>query len=283
MSGPEPFAVLSSAPEETQGAEGLGWRLEVHVPLGTPLCDGHFPGRPIVPGVAHLAFVARALTDQAGTPVALAGLHGLRLRRPVQPGDTLEIRLRPAGADGAVRFEVRRGGEAVSDGRVRTTASAASPLPEGERTATDETEVQEARAAWPPIETLLPHRGAMRLVQQVLRTNPDGVLCRCLVPHTNPLVADDGSAPLYLGLEAAAQAAAIHEALHRPPGGGPRIGYLVGVREAVFFAPRLAAETPFLVEVTATGSAAPLAIYTARIGPAAAPLATATLSTYVPE
>jgi 3-hydroxymyristoyl/3-hydroxydecanoyl-(acyl carrier protein) dehydratase len=122
MPAPEPglnagFEILRSQ------ADGAGWALAARVPAESRLFLGHFPGRPIVPGVALLALVARAAADWRGEDGEILGLRGLKLRRPVGPGETLALRLaaRPdAGAE--IAFELRRGegdGEAVATGHAR--------------------------------------------------------------------------------------------------------------------------------------------------------------------
>jgi len=132
MPRPEPrseigFEILRSA------ADGDGWALAARVPEDSPLVAGHFPGRPIVPGVALLALVARALHDWRGGEGEMLGLRGLKLRRPVGPGDTLALRLGAQAARGAadepapaeVAFELRRddrAGEAVATGSARVGA-----------------------------------------------------------------------------------------------------------------------------------------------------------------
>ena len=115
MPRPEPagYEVLGSAP----APEGDGWRLSVRIPESSPLFAGHFPGHPILPGVAHLGLVARALADWQGGKVALAGVRGWKLRQPVKPGETLEVRVTRAG-DGGMGFVLERAGEAVSRGTV---------------------------------------------------------------------------------------------------------------------------------------------------------------------
>ena len=119
------FEVLRSAP-----GEAGGWELAARVPPESRLFLGHFPGRPIVPGVALLALVARAAADWRGAAGALLGVRGLKLRRPVGPGEALALRLGPgtpasAPPDGAgeeIAFELRRAEgnrEAIATGRVR--------------------------------------------------------------------------------------------------------------------------------------------------------------------
>jgi predicted hotdog family 3-hydroxylacyl-ACP dehydratase len=68
-----------------------------------------------------------------------------------------------------------------------------------------------------------------------------------------------------VGLEVGAQAAAALQALMRPPGaGGPRIGYLVGVR-AARLAARIEAGRDLRVVAVPTGGAGALAIYEVEV------------------
>jgi 3-hydroxyacyl-[acyl-carrier-protein] dehydratase len=62
--------------------------------------QGHFPGRPIMPGVLMVEALAQAgcvgvlsHDDFAGKLAVFAGLDGVRFRRLVIPGDTLELEL----------------------------------------------------------------------------------------------------------------------------------------------------------------------------------------------
>ena len=83
-------------------------------------------------------------------------------------------------------------------------------------------------------------------------------------------------------------AAAVLEAQAREGDGGegeergPRIGYLVGLRDAVFSTPHLPAGTPFHVRVASEGAAPPLSVYTARIEAGEELVAEGTISTYLP-
>ncbi|MCA9568472.1 MAG: 3-hydroxyacyl-ACP dehydratase FabZ [Myxococcales bacterium] len=61
-------------------------------------CAGHFPGRPILPGVLMAEALAQTaallFTSQegkAGATVYLVGMEKMRFRRMVQPGDVLEL------------------------------------------------------------------------------------------------------------------------------------------------------------------------------------------------
>jgi 3-hydroxyacyl-[acyl-carrier-protein] dehydratase len=61
---------------------------------------GHFPGRPIMPGVLMVEALAQAgcvgvlsHDDFKDRLAVFAGLEGVRFRRLVEPGDTLELEL----------------------------------------------------------------------------------------------------------------------------------------------------------------------------------------------
>jgi 3-hydroxymyristoyl/3-hydroxydecanoyl-(acyl carrier protein) dehydratase len=131
MSPPEAalpgYEVLGSGPassdQTSEKTNGDGWLLAVRIPEASPLFAGHFPGHPILPGVAQLALVTRALHDWRGPGMAVSGVRSLKLRRPVGPGDTLTVRL--SAGDGAVGFIIERGSEMVSRGTVLTREAAA--------------------------------------------------------------------------------------------------------------------------------------------------------------
>lgn len=230
--------------------------LIVEIPASSPWFEGHFPGHPILPGVAQLALVESAL----GTP--LAEVRAVKLRRPVGPGEVLELSLGDPDGEGWTRFELRREGEAVSSGSVRTAPSTSPPdLPHP--------------GSFSPVGDLLPHAPPARLVRGTVETSPEGITVVAEVPPGHPLVTD-GLASALLGIEAAAQAAAVLEALQRTDGDpGPRIGYLVGIREARLLG-TIPAGRPFRATARLQGGAFPLSIYEIRVEG----IVTGTVSTY---
>ena len=81
---------------------------------------GHFPGRPIMPGVliveamAQTGAVAVLCSEENRGRLALfAGIDGVRFKRIVEPGDELE---RVRGPIGKGRAEARVGGELAARG-----------------------------------------------------------------------------------------------------------------------------------------------------------------------
>jgi 3-hydroxymyristoyl/3-hydroxydecanoyl-(acyl carrier protein) dehydratase len=103
--------------DEAGGADGVR-RFRVTVPEESCCFEGHFPGRPVLPGIAHLAIVARAIALCEQGDAALYGVRSVRLRSTVRPGDRLELDIRSSAEDGTARFELRRGTETVSSGTV---------------------------------------------------------------------------------------------------------------------------------------------------------------------
>ena len=97
------------------------YRARLQVAPESPFLVGHFPGHPVLPGIAHLALAldgARALT---GREVTLSSLRGVRFRRAVRPGDTIDLAVSSSDAAGSFRFEVQLAGAVASSGAIEVT------------------------------------------------------------------------------------------------------------------------------------------------------------------
>jgi len=83
--------------------------------------SGHFPGEPILPGIAILSMVAEAFRRQGsekGGRITIKGIRKVRFRRPVRPDETLSISVSSATADNghAYPFKVAVKGHPVCTG-----------------------------------------------------------------------------------------------------------------------------------------------------------------------
>ena len=88
--------------------------------------SGHFPGRPIMPGVLIVEAMAQtgavavlSQEENRGRLALFAGIDGVRFKRVVEPGDELELTCdleRMRGPIGKGRAEARVGGELAARG-----------------------------------------------------------------------------------------------------------------------------------------------------------------------
>lgn len=227
----------------------------IEVPAGGRLFEGHFPGRPILPGVAQIGLVLAAMSAGRGPWPELSEIISMRLRRLVGPGDRLELGLaeRP---DRRVRLTLERDGVVVTQGEFRL--GPARPAVESGRALQDEASVRPL-----PVEQLLPHRPPMRLLERLVAIAPRGLRATARVPAGCGLV-HAGRAHGSVAIEAAAQAAAAWEAALRAGGAGgaePRVGYLVAIREVEFGTAEIPVDCPFDVAVHLRDAELPLSRY----------------------
>lgn len=88
-----PFALVDRIIDYVPGKKAVGIK---NVTFNEPHFQGHFPGRPVMPGVLIIEAMAQVggvvLTQMADLSDGLfmfAGIDGVRFRRPVVPGDQL--------------------------------------------------------------------------------------------------------------------------------------------------------------------------------------------------
>ena len=228
--------------------------VRIVVPGAGPLFDGHFPGLPILPGVAELIMVARAMAPTG--PSVLTGVRHVRFRALVRPGDELDLVV----AQGSRRFELRRGVEPVARGELDFDG----------RGILEDGEVMPAShpvGDAPLMEALVPHRPPMRLVERFVDEAEDGATCVARIAEGCGF-AQGKAAPAIALLEAAAQTAAAWEALRRSrlaSAGAPRIGYLVSARDVVLDRATVPVDTPLQATVRLDAQAPPLTHYAVSV------------------
>lgn len=85
------------------------------IPADHPSLPGHFPGRPVVPGVVVLERVLEAI-EAAHGPLGALRLPQVKFAQPLLPGETARVEL--AGERPRWRFRVLRGDTLLASGEV---------------------------------------------------------------------------------------------------------------------------------------------------------------------
>ena len=118
-----PFLLVDkiTACEPGQWAEGIK-----NVTMNEPYFVGHFPGKPIMPGVLILEALAQtgavailSVPENRGKIAFFGGIKNARFKRQVVPGDVLELSCELTAQRGSVGF-----GKAVAkvDGKIAAQA-----------------------------------------------------------------------------------------------------------------------------------------------------------------
>ena len=114
--------------------KGKSIRAIKNVTINEPFFVGHFPHRPVMPGVlmleamaqsaALLSFATEGVTPDDKTVYYFAGVDGARFRRPVEPGDQLVMDvtvLRNKGGIFKFKGEARVGEELACEAELMCT------------------------------------------------------------------------------------------------------------------------------------------------------------------
>ncbi len=115
------FAMQALAADEPGPPPGDA---QVTVPADHPAFAGHFPGRPLLPGVVLLSLVLQALAQRPALQQRLGAqprIDSAKFLAPVGPGTTLRLALREQGA--GVAFEIWHGEVAVARGQLAPGAA----------------------------------------------------------------------------------------------------------------------------------------------------------------
>lgn len=111
------FRPLMPQPEWTARSDREATaRLQVDAQLR--VLDGHFPGAPIVPGVAQLHWVVTLGTQAFGIPAAFLRAEVVKFQQPILPGDCIEVRLQWTPDKGTVQFALTSARGAHASGRL---------------------------------------------------------------------------------------------------------------------------------------------------------------------
>ncbi|MCP3169162.1 3-hydroxyacyl-ACP dehydratase FabZ [Myxococcus sp. CA051A] len=103
-----PFLLIDRVVEIVPGQKITAYK---NVTINEPFFNGHFPGHPVMPGVLILEALAQASAilayksenmDPTQKVTYLMGVDGARFRKPVVPGDRLQLLIEVLRHKGAV-------------------------------------------------------------------------------------------------------------------------------------------------------------------------------------
>lgn len=90
---------------------------DVRVPAQSPWFEGHFPGHPVLPGVAQLAMVFDVIQGALDAPVRVLEVGRVRFKQMILPEDHLRVWAEPRpGREGAYSFRITKQAEVVCSG-----------------------------------------------------------------------------------------------------------------------------------------------------------------------
>ncbi len=117
-----PFLLVDKLIDVVPGESATGVK---NVTMNEPFFPGHFPQKPVMPGVLILEAMAQTAgvlavqylgDDAKGKVMLFMGIDGAKFRRPVVPGDVLHMKVTKTRGGGAVwKFDAAA---YVSDERV---------------------------------------------------------------------------------------------------------------------------------------------------------------------
>jgi 3-hydroxymyristoyl/3-hydroxydecanoyl-(acyl carrier protein) dehydratase len=84
-----------------------------------PCFSGHFPGDPILPGIAQLDMVAECISSARDGQVSVTGLSRVKFRKIVRPGEQLDIYIAYSSQKDHYAFRITSADEDVCSGIMR--------------------------------------------------------------------------------------------------------------------------------------------------------------------
>ncbi len=103
-----PFLLVDKIVDVEKGESAVGIK---NVTINEPFFPGHFPQKPVMPGVLILEAMAQTAgvlaidflgEDAKGKVVYFMGIDGAKFRQPVVPGDQLHLKVTKTRGGGAV-------------------------------------------------------------------------------------------------------------------------------------------------------------------------------------
>jgi 3-hydroxymyristoyl/3-hydroxydecanoyl-(acyl carrier protein) dehydratase len=91
---------------------------EVRIPKESLWFDGHFPGNPILPGVAQLSMIFDVIRNAFKEPIKVTGIHRVRFKQMILPDDRLKVIVESRKLHQDYTFRITRDDELICSGNM---------------------------------------------------------------------------------------------------------------------------------------------------------------------
>ena len=95
-----------------------GFVFTLRVPADLYYLEGHFPGRPIVPGVCQLQWVIAQVKSRTERPLHIRAIEDVKFHRPLPPLETFMMELIRSVDGSEWHFELSNATRRFSSGRL---------------------------------------------------------------------------------------------------------------------------------------------------------------------
>ncbi|MDP2645204.1 MAG: hypothetical protein Q8P24_09710 [Desulfobacterales bacterium] len=90
---------------------------DIFVPPDSPWFCGHFPGEPILPGIAQLGMVYDAISQSGDRNLEISNISRVRFKQMIRPNDQLNITVQPRNDRGkSYSFRIMVAGKVACSG-----------------------------------------------------------------------------------------------------------------------------------------------------------------------
>ncbi len=106
---------------KTEKTADIELSAQVTTSASSPWYSGHFPGTPILPGIAQLGMVVDLISKFSNKELHLKNLSRVKFKKLITPGELLYIYACPARKEDSYSFRIEIGGQEVCSGIITVT------------------------------------------------------------------------------------------------------------------------------------------------------------------
>jgi 3-hydroxyacyl-[acyl-carrier-protein] dehydratase len=96
---------------------------EIRVPKESPWFDGHFPGNPVLPGVAQLSMIFDVIQNAFKESIKVTSIRRVRFKQMILPEDRLKVVVEPRKLPQDYSFRINRDDELICSGNITVDTS----------------------------------------------------------------------------------------------------------------------------------------------------------------